>query len=116
MGSIKHILHLQRHSCTIQQPAIDFNQSQDLEQAKTKDVVNCAKAYFFKMTKTWAVKLIKEVKDLVFFSSLVDQTVEVVLKKEAFDCSHKNISKNVAPIPKSNKIDAIANHRSRFSV
>ena len=58
----------------------------------------------------------KEAKDLVFFPSSVDQTIKAVLKKERFDCSHKNIPKNIAPIPKPDKIDAIANYRSRFSV
>ena len=79
--------------------AIDF--SQNLEQAKTKGGVNRANVCFSKMTKTWAVKPIKEAKCLVFFS---------VLMKERFDCIHKNIPKNIVPIPKPAKIDAIANH------
>ena len=45
--------------------AIDFNQSQNLEQAKTKDGVNRTNTCFSKMTKTRAVKPIKEAKDLV---------------------------------------------------
>ena len=49
---------------------------------KTKDGVNRANVCFSKMARTWAVKLIKEAKDLVFFSSLVDQTVKSVLKEE----------------------------------
>ena len=68
------------------------------------------------MTKTCAVKPVKEAKVLVFFSSLVDKTVKTVLKKQGFDYSHKNITKIIGPISKSDKIDAIANHRSRFSV
>ena len=35
------------------------------------------------MTKTWAVKPIQEAKDLIFFSSLTEQTVEAVLKKDS---------------------------------
>ena len=67
--------------------AIDFNQSQNLEQMKTVpiDGVNRANVCFSKMTKTWAVKLIKEANDLILFSSLVNQTVEAVLQKERFD-------------------------------
>ena len=68
------------------------------------------------MTKTWAVKPIQEAKDLIFFSSFTKQTVEAVLKKERFDCSLENIPKNLAPIPKPEKTDAIASHRSRFSM
>ena len=79
--------------------AIDFNQCQNFEQAKTKDAVNRANVCFSKITKTWAVKPIKEAKDLVSFSSLLDQTVETALKKEKFDCSHENIPKNIARIP-----------------
>ena len=96
--------------------AIDFNQSQKLEQMKTKDGVNRANICFSKMTKTWAVKPIREAKDLAFFSSLVDQTVETVLKKDRFDCSHKNIPKNITLFPKPDKIEIIAKHRLRFSV
>ena len=62
------------------------------------------------------VKPVKEAKDFVFFSSLVDQTVEAVLKKERFDCNHENIPKNIARLPKPDKIDDITNQRSRFSV
>ena len=47
------------------------------------------------MTKTWAVKPIQEAKDLIFFSSFTEQTVEAVLKKERFDCSLENIPKNL---------------------
>ena len=68
------------------------------------------------MAKTWAVKPIQEAKDLIFFSSFTEQTVEAVLKKERFDCCLENIPKNLAPIPKPEKIDAIASHRSRFSM
>ena len=68
------------------------------------------------MTKTWTVKPIKEAKVLLFFSSFIDQTVEAFLKKERFDCSLENIPKNIASIPKPDEIDAIANHRSRFSI
>ena len=50
------------------------------------------------MTKTWAVKPIKEAKVLIFFSSFIDQTVEAFLKKERFDCSLENIPKNIASI------------------
>ena len=68
------------------------------------------------MTKTWTVKPIKEAKVLLFFSSFIDQTVKAFLKKERFDCSLENILKNIASIPKPGKINAIANHRSRFSI
>ena len=68
------------------------------------------------MTKTWTVKPIKEAKVLLFFSSFIDQTVEAFLKKERFDCNLENILKNIALIPKPDKIDSIANHRSRFSI
>ena len=95
--------------------AVDFNQIQNLEQVKTKDGLSHANVCFSKMTKTWAVKPIKEAKVLIFFSSLIDQTVEAFLKKERFDCSLENILKNIASIPKPDKIDAIANYRSRFS-
>ena len=68
------------------------------------------------MTKTWTVKAIAEVEDLVFFSNVVEQTVQAVLKKERFDYNHKSIPNNIAPISKRDKIDAIKNHRSRFRV
>ena len=83
---------------------------------KTKDGLSHANVCFSKITKTWAVKPIKEAKVLIFFSSLIDQTVEAFLKKERFDCSLENILKNIASIPKPDKIDAIANYRSRFSI
>lgn len=95
---------------------MNFNQSQNLEQAKTKHGVNLANVCPSKMTKIWTVKPIKEAKDLAFFSSLVYQTVEVVLKKERFDSSHENIPDNIAPIRQPDKIDAIGNHRPRFNV
>ena len=95
---------------------MNFNQSQNLEQTKTKDGVNRANVCSSKMTKIWTVKPIKEAKDPVFFSSLVYQTVEVVLKKERSDSSHENIPDNIAPIRQPDKIDAIGNHRPRFNV
>ena len=50
------------------------------------------------MTKTGAVKPIKEAKILIFFSSFIDQTVKAFLKKERFDCSLENIPKNIASV------------------
>ena len=61
--------------------AVDFNQIQNLEQVKTKDGLGHASVCFSKMTKTLAVKPIKEAK-VIFFSSFIDQTVEAFLKRD----------------------------------
>ena len=61
--------------------AIDFNQIQNLEQVKTKDGLSHANVCFSKVTKTWAVKPIKEEK-VIFFSSFIGQTVEAFLKRD----------------------------------
>ena len=62
--------------------AVDFNQIQNLEQVKTKDGLGHANVCFSKVTKTWAVKPIKEAKVIIFFSSFIDQTVEAFLKRD----------------------------------
>ena len=62
--------------------AVDFNQIQNLEQVKTKDGLGHANVCFSKVTKSWAVKPIKEAKVIIFFSSFIDQTVEAFLKRD----------------------------------
>ena len=52
--------------------AIDFNQGEALEQAKTKSGDDHYNIYFLRITKTWSSKSIKDTKSLFVFSNLVD--------------------------------------------
>ena len=72
---------------------------------------------FSKVTKSWAVKPIKEQKIMAMFFELVDQTVKAVIEKTTFkEKENIKIPKNIAPIPKPDKKDVVRNQRSRFSV
>ena len=64
--------------------AIDFNQGQKLEQAKTMRGNKRFNVCFSKVTKSWAAKPIKEQKSMAMFSELVDQTVKAVIEKTTF--------------------------------
>ena len=52
--------------------AIDFNQGEALEQAKTKSGDDHYNVCFLRITKTWSSKSIKDTKSLFVFSNLVD--------------------------------------------
>ena len=97
--------------------AIDFNQGQKLEQAKTMSGNKRFNVCFSKVTKSWAAKPIKEQKSMAMFSELVDQTIKAVIEKTTFEEKENiKIPKNIAPIPKPDKKDVVRNQRSRFSV
>ena len=97
--------------------AIDFNQGQKLEQAKTMRGNKRFNVCFSKVTKSWAAKPIKEQKSMAMFFELVDQTIKAVIEKTTFEEKENiKISKNIAPIPKPDKKDVVRNQRSRFSV
>ena len=97
--------------------AIDFNQGQKLEQAKTMSGNKLFNVSFSKVTKSWAAKPIKEQKSMTIFSELVDQTVKALIEKTTFEEKENiKIPKNIAPIPKPDKKDVVRNQRSRFSV
>ena len=54
---------------------------------------------------------------MAMFSDLVDQTVKAVIKKTTFkEKENIKIPKNITPIPKLDKKDAVRNQRSQFSV
>ena len=64
--------------------AIDLNQGQKLEQAKTMSGNKRLNVCFSKVTKSWVAKPIKEQKSMAIFSELVDQTVNAVIEKTTF--------------------------------
>ena len=97
--------------------AIDFNQGQGLQQAKTKQGDERYNVCFSKITKTWSAKPIKETKSLTFFGNLVDKTVHAVLEGKKFKTiPTPNLPKNIAPIEKPEKHVVLRNQKSRFDV
>ena len=65
--------------------AIDFNQGQKLEEAKTTSGNNRFNVCFLKVTKSWTAKPIKEQNRMAMFSELVDQTVKAAIEKTIFE-------------------------------
>ena len=96
--------------------AIDFNQGQKLELAKTMSGNKRFNVCFSKVTKSLAAKPIKEQKSIAMFFELVDQTVKAVIQKTTFkEKENIKIPKNIASIPKPDKKDVVRNQRLRFS-
>ena len=84
--------------------AIGFNQGQKLGQAKTMSGNKRFNVCFSKVTKSWAVKPVKEQKSMAMFSELVDQTVKAVIEKTTLEEKENiKIPKNITPIPKPDK-------------
>jgi len=97
--------------------AMDFNQGQGLQQAKTMQGDERYNVCFSKITKTWSAKPIKETKSLALFSNFVDQTVDAVLEGKKFkDLPTSNLPRNIAPIEKPDKLVVLRNQKSRFDV
>ena len=67
------------------------------------------------MTKSWAIKPIKWLKDRQIFQDMVDRTVDVVLNKEQLAVPDVPVlPSNIATVEKPDKKEAVARHRSRF--
>ena len=80
--------------------AIEFNQGQKLEQAKTMSGNRQFNVCFSKVTKSWVAKPIKEEKSMAMFSELVDQIFKALIEKTTLE-EKENIKmpKNIAAIP-----------------
>ena len=93
---------------------IDFNLGADLEQAETSGEKRCYQACS-KMTKSWAIKPIKWLKDRQLFQDMVDRTVDVVINKEQLPGPDIPVlPSNIATVEKPDKKEAVARHRSRL--
>ena len=94
---------------------IDFNLGAGLEQAETSSGEKRIKQNFSKMTKSWEVKPIKQVKNREIFQSMVERTLEVFLSEEKLPVpAIPDLPENIASIEKPSKTDAITQRRSRF--
>ena len=94
---------------------VDFNEGISLEQATTEQGDKRFNVTFFKVTKQWSVKPIKEKKDLGYLHRMAKETIKSAAKNEKFnDLVIPKLPKNIAGLPNPDKAFVIENQKSRF--
>ena len=94
---------------------MDHNSSIGLKQDETKKGEKRFKLSFSKVTQTWVTKPIKKKKDKSYLQYMIDEVFYLRLSEETYSVATlPKAPKNIAPVEKPNKNEAIATHRSRF--
>jgi len=91
---------------------LDFNCGSECQQATTKDGTLRYKQVFSKITQTWVVKKITAKKDRLYLSELLEGIQSGEVEGNLPDIG--TIRKNIAPVERPDKTEAISNMRSRF--
>jgi hypothetical protein len=92
---------------------LDFNCGLNLEQAKRTDGTLRYKQCFSRVTQSWVVKAIKEKKERHYLEPLLKMTLEAVRDIKGLP-KLSDIPKNIAPLEKPDKEEAIRTKLTRF--
>ena len=96
---------------------LDFNSGANRDQAVTNSGELRFKQSYSKVTKSWVVKKIPEVKDRKYLQHIMEEVEFQRISKENFPQAEiEEIPENIAPVDKPDKKEAIKGMRTRFVV
>ena len=95
--------------------ALDFNAGVGLQHAKTKKSELRYKQQFSRITQSWFVKKVTDIKERIYRENLMEETIAIKTSNMAnpVPCL-KNVRKNIALTEKPDKSEVINNTKTRF--
>ena len=110
-------LHFSLHGmiARTQLAVMDYNSGANVEQATTKGGSLRFKQNFSRITQSWVVKKIAGKKERTYLEDLIEQTVEATPDETGERLPQVGqVSRNIAPTERPDKLEAIASMRTRF--
>ena len=96
---------------------LNFNDNINKDQAKRKSSDLRYKQSFSKVANSWCIKPKKEEKKKKYIKELIDETIQSnVLRITNNLPKREDVPKNIAPIHRPNKKEAINNMKTRFEI